>query len=327
MCTSLTLKTDNEITLLARTMDFAIVLDGDLIVVPRGYPLSTLIDKAKRPTTYAFMGTGREFDTFLMVDGLNEKGLACATLYFPGYAHYSDAPLDNKTNLAPEEVIAWILSSFSSIDEVRNAVSELNIVNKINKFFGIVLPLHYIVTDQSGNTIVIEPMDDGIKIYDNPIGVMTNSPDFNWHMTNIRNYIGANPHGLHSINLNGVQFSSLGSGAGSFGLPGDYTPPSRFLRTVFAKETINPMANEEEGVKAAFHILASVDIPKGNVIAAEGVDYTQYTGCMVCQTGNYYFKTYDNNQIVKICLFDQDLDAKVVKVYHVDQKQVYGSLN
>lgn len=318
--------TDNQVNLLARTMDFDFNLEADFIVVPRNYPLLTSLSGPKALGTYGFMGKGRKLETYILADGLNEVGLACAALYFPAYAQYSDGPLENKRNLSPEEVVAWILSSFSSVEDLRAGIGELNIVNKINAFFGIVLPLHWIVSDQSGATIVIEPTQEGIKIYDNPIGVMTNSPDFNWHITNIRNYIGVKQNSIRPIKLGGLKFAPFGSGAGSFGLPGDYTPPSRFLRAVFGKETINPMEDEDEGVKAAFHILSSVDIPKGNVIADQGVNYTQYTGCMAGASGNYYFKTYDNNQIIKINLFDQDLDAKEPKLYPVSQVQNYGSL-
>lgn len=308
-------------------MDFAIELDADFIVIPRNYPLLSTVGGIERPVNYGFMGKGREYDTYVLADGVNEAGLACAALYFPGYASYSEAPRENKTNLAPEEVVGFILGSCSSVQELRDKINEVNIVNQINEVFTIVLPLHWIVSDRSGKTIVIEPMEEGIKIYDNPLGVMTNSPDFNWHLTNVRNYIGVSQNGLAPINLNGVSFSPFGTGAGSFGLPGDYTPPSRFLRAVFGKETINPIEDEDEGIKAAFHILSSVEIPKGNVIADEGVNYTQYTGCMVCQTGNYYFKTYDNNQIIKISLVDQDLDAKEPQVFYISRSQNYGKLD
>ncbi len=326
MCTSLTLMPDNRSGLLARTMDFSVNLEADFIVVPRNYPLLTTQPGPKPLGTYGFMGKGRKYQTHVLADGLNEAGLACASLYFSGYAKYNHEALENKINLAPEEVVAWMLASFSTIQEAKAAVLDLNILDKVNDHFGITLPLHWIVSDRSGASIVIEPMEGGLIIHDNPLGVMTNSPDFNWHLTNIRNYIGVNQKSVNPIELGGLRFAPFGSGGGSFGLPGDYTPPARFLRAVFGKETINPVEDEEEGVTAVFHILASVDIPKGNVIADEGINYTQYTACMAVASGNYYFKTYDNNQLIKINLFDQNLDAKEPRVYPVCQVQNYGTL-
>ncbi|WP_041669445.1 choloylglycine hydrolase family protein [Acetobacterium woodii] len=324
MCTSLTLSTSNQLNILARTMDFATILDPDLVFVPRKYPLASQVDEIKRPANYAIMGMGQKTAPAILTDGLNEVGLACATLYFPDYAHYSDQIDATKTNLAPLEVVAWLLSNFATLDEVKAAVMQLNLISDPAEIF---TPLHWIVTDKTGHVIVVEPMKNGIVIHDNPLGVMANSPDLNWHLTNIRNYIGVNPNKLGPIKLNGVTFSPFGNGARTFGLPGDYTPPSRFLRAVFGKEAINVLENEDEGIKAAFHILSSVEIPKGSVFTDEGVDYTQYTAAMVCNTGTYYFKTYDNNQIIKACIFDKDLDSEQPKAWKIPQIQQYGTLN
>lgn len=327
MCTSITLKTNDRLNMLARTMDFAFILEPELIFIPRKHPLVFELNLPEQSVKYALMGIGQQQETFAFTDGVNEAGLACATLYFPGYAQYSEAIISDKTNLASYEVVGWLLSNFSTIDEVKSAISQLNIVNTPAKLFGIVTPLHWIVTDKNGNTIVIEPMESGLVIHDNPLGIMSNSPDFNWHLTNIRNYIGINPFKIETLKLNGLTFAPFGNGARTIGLPGDYTPPSRFIRALFGKEAINELENEDEGIKAAFHILASVDIPKGSVITDEGVDYTQYTACMVCNTGTYYVKTYDNNQITRACLFDEDLDAKEPKIWKIPQTQQYGKLN
>lgn len=327
MCTSLTLTTKNQVNTLARTMDFAFLLDPELIFIPRKFPLVSEVDQTERSVNYAMMGIGRNLGTYIFADGLNETGLACASLYFPGYAEYNDSAIPGKTNLAPHEIVGWLLTNFSTLEEVKAAIPQLNIVSTPLKLMNVITPLHWIITDKTGNTIVIEPMKGGIMIHDNPLGVMTNSPDFNWHLTNIRNYIGVSPNKTGPIQLNGMTFSPFGAGAGSFGLPGDFTPPSRFLRALFGREAINPINNEEECISAAFHILASVDIPKGSVITDDGIDFTQYTACMVCNTGTYYYKTYDNNQIARACLFNEDFEAKDPKVWDILQKQQYNQLN
>lgn len=327
MCTSLTLTTTNQINTLARTMDFAFLLEPELVFIPRNYPLVSDVDATARSVKYAMMGIGRNLGTYIFADGLNEAGLACASLYFPGYAKYSDAVIPDQTNLAPHEVVGWLLTNFSTIIEVKEAIARLNIISVPIKLLNILTPLHWIVTDKTGNTIVIEPMKDGIVIHDNPLGVMTNSPDLNWHLTNVRNYIGVTPNKTGTIQLNGMTFSPFGGGSGTIGLPGDYTPPSRFIRAIFGRESINPLENEDECIKAAFHILSSVDIPKGSVITDEGIDYTQYTACMVCNTGTYYITTYDNNQIIRACLFNEDFEAKEPKVWDILVKQQYNQLN
>jgi len=327
MCTSLTLMTTNQINTLARTMDFAFALDPQLIFVPRQLPIVSEVDQTARPVKYAMMGIGRNLGSYLFADGLNEAGLACASLYFPGYATYSEAISPDYINLAPHEIVGWLLTNFATLEEVKAAIPKLNIVSTPLKMMNVITPLHWIITDKSGQTLVIEPMKDGIVVHDNPLGVMTNSPDFDWHLTNIRNYIGVSPHKIGSIQLNGLSFSPFGGGSGSIGLPGDYTPPSRFLRALFGREAINPIETEDACINAAFHILAAVDIPKGSVITDEGMDFTQYTACMVCNTGTYYFKTYDNNQIGRACLFNEDLDAQQPKVWEMLKNQQYWQLN
>ncbi|WP_414732683.1 linear amide C-N hydrolase [Acetobacterium carbinolicum] len=327
MCTSLTLMTTNQINTLARTMDFAFLLDPELIFLPRKFSLVSEVDQTVRSVKYAMMGIGRNLGTYLFADGLNEAGLSCASLYFPGYAEYNDSVIPKKTNLAPHEIVGWLLTNFSTLEEVKAAIPQLNIVSTPLKLMNVITPLHWIITDKKGDTLVIEPTKDGIIIYENPLGVMTNSPDFNWHLTNIRNYIGVSPNKTGPIQLNGMTFNPFGGGSGTFGLPGDYTPPSRFLRALFGREAINPIETEEECINAAFHILASVDIPKGSVITDEGIDFTQYTACMVCNTGSYYFKTYDNNQIARACLFNEDFEAAQPRVWGITKKQQYHQLN
>lgn len=327
MCTSLTLTATNQINTLSRTMDFAFLLDPELVFIPRNYPMASAFDAKVRPTKYAMMGIGGESGSYIFADGLNEAGLACASLYFPGFAQYNDSAITEKNNLPPHEVVGWVLTNFSSVAEVKEGFSQVNLVNQPIALLGVITPLHWMITDKTGQTIVIEPMKDGIVIYDHPLGVMTNSPDLNWHLTNVRNYIGVTPNRTASITLNGVKFSPLGSGAGTPGLPGDYSPPSRFLRTLFGREAINVLNNEDECINAAFHILASVDIPKGSVITDGGIDFTQYTASMVCNTGTYYVKTYDNNQIIRVCLMHEDLDAKEPKVWELLLKQNYNQLN
>ncbi|TLG74309.1 choloylglycine hydrolase family protein [Culicoidibacter larvae] len=330
MCTSITFKTDDQINMLARTMDFALVLDPVMTMMPRNYHWQSLYQITQPDSQFAFAGLSRSFDghNYVFADGINEAGLACAVLYFPGYASYSESFATGKINLAPHEVVQWLLSSFNNLEDVKEAVTKLHLIDTPLPFLGTTPPLHWIVTDESGASIVIEPLAEGIKVYDNPIGVMTNSPDFNWHLTNIRNYIGIRPEQLTDITINGTTFKPFGQGAGTFGLPGDFTPPARFIRTVFNRHAMRNIHGEEEAIKAVYHILASVDIPRGSVITAQdSYDFTQHTACMVCQSRTYYFKTYDNNQINKLELMKENLEGSEPLTWSVPKEQNYHHLN
>ncbi|MCY8496815.1 choloylglycine hydrolase family protein [Bacillus atrophaeus] len=328
MCTSLTLKTADGNHLLARTMDFAFQLGTDVMLYPRQYSWKSEADGKQHKTQYAFIGMGRNLGNILFADGVNEKGLSCATLYFPGYAEYGEMTQEGSSHIAPHEFVTWVLSSCASLEEVKEKIASLTIVKKKLDLLGIVLPLHWILSDRTGRSLTIEPTADGIQVHDNKPGVMTNSPDFPWHVTNLRHYIGVRPKQLENKVMGGMTLSAFGQGSGTSGLPGDYTPPSRFVRAVFLKEHLEPAASETEGVSSAFHILANMNIPKGAVITDDGeIDYTQYTSVMCNDTGNYYFHHYDNRQIHKVCLFHEDLDCAEPKVFSAKAEESIQELN
>ncbi|POI14810.1 linear amide C-N hydrolase [Bacillus velezensis] len=328
MCTSLTLKTTDGNHLLARTMDFAFQLGTDVVLYPRQYSWKSEADGRMHKTKYAFIGMGRNLGNVLFADGVNEKGLSCATLYFPGFAGYEKAEREGTCHIAPHEFVTWALSNCESLGDIKEKLSMLTIVEKKLMLLDTVLPLHWILSDRTGGCIVIEPTPEGMKVYDNKPGVMTNSPEFPWHVTNLRHYIGIRPQQSESKTLGGMTLTAFGQGSGTIGLPGDYTPPSRFIRAAYLKEHLEPVAHETDGVTAAFHVLSNVNIPKGAVITEENeIDYTQYTSVMCCDTGNYYFHLYDNRQIHKVSLFHEDLDRPEPKVFAAAAEQNIQELN
>ncbi|ASB91411.1 choloylglycine hydrolase family protein [Bacillus sonorensis] len=327
MCTSLTLTTADQMQVLARTMDFAFQLDGEVLLHPRMFQWTSEADGKEHKAPYAFIGMGRRFKNALFADGVNEKGLSCAALYFPGYAVYETEAKEDRKNIAPHEFVTWVLSSCRNLDDVKDAVSSLAIVEREVKLLGTVTPLHWILADRSGKSIVVEPVEDGIQVHDNPVGVMTNSPDFPWHLTNLRNYIGLRPGQFTAKKLGELTLSAFGEGSGLAGLPGDFTPPSRFVRAAYLKEHIKPVSGETEGVAAAFHILSNMNIPKGIVITEQGEDdYTQYTAAMCNHTGTYYYHHYQNRQIQKVCLFHEDLDQPELKSFPARAEEAIHSL-
>ncbi|MCD4646410.1 choloylglycine hydrolase [Bacillus mycoides] len=248
--------------------------------------------------------------------------MTCATLYFPGFATYSNSIYDNKTNLAPFDFVAWSLTQFNSVEELKKSVDSISFLDVPLPVLGVTPPLHWILADRWGDCIVLEPTTEGLKIYDSPLGVMTNSPEFNWHLQNLRQFIGLKSQPYAPTQWSDLPLSAFGQGSGSMGLPGDFTPPSRFVRAAFGKQNIQGIDNEEEGVSAIFHILSTCEVPKGGVITDEGtLDNTIYTSAMCMESGTYYYHTYDCRQIIAIHLFHENLDTEEIKTYPFHRKQ------
>ncbi|MBZ5215258.1 choloylglycine hydrolase family protein [Bacillus paralicheniformis] len=327
MCTSITLTTAGREHLLARTMDFDFELNGEVLLHPRRYKWKSEADGSEHAGRYAFIGMGRRLNNALFADGVNEKGLSCAALYFPDYAVYESETKEQCRNLAPHEFVTWVLSECGDLEEVKKAAVSVNIVEREVSLLSTVTPLHWLLTDRSGASIVVEPAAGGIQIHDNPVGVLTNSPDFPWHLTNLRNYIGLQPGQFAAKKMGDLTLSAFGQGSGLSGLPGDFTPPSRFVRSAVLKEHMKPVSNETEGVSAAFHILSNMNIPKGIVMTDNGEDdYTQYTAVMCSETCSYYFHHYQNRQIQKVCILQEDLDSNEIKAFPPKQEETFHSL-
>lgn len=324
MCTSLTFKTQDGNHFLARTMDFSLILNPNAIMYPRKYKWKLYQDKQSIEVNFAFLGIGQKFDGnyCAFADGTNEKGFSCASLYFPGYAIYSDKESTSLLNIAPYEVVPYLLSKCETVKDAIKEIKKVNLMNVTLEEMQLLPPLHWIVADKSGNCIVIEPTENGLVIKENPIGVMTNSPEFNWHMTNSRNYVGINPLKKKEVTLGNVTFKPLSQGSGTLGLPGDFTSPSRFVKTVFAKYASTDCKDEIEGITNIFHILEGVTIPKGNVITEYNkIDYTQYTSCFNLDKGILYYKTYDNSQLIAVSLCNENLDSNDIKSWNMTFKQ------
>ncbi|MDN3955563.1 choloylglycine hydrolase [Sporolactobacillus laevolacticus] len=323
MCTSLTLETADGHHLFGRTMDFAIDLGQTVTIVPRNYSWRSAASGDLIKTKYGIVGMASvDQDLVVYADGMNEAGLTCATLYLPGFADYSDHATDGKEAVAPHDFVFWSLSRYGSIEEVKDALANVSLVEFPLAALQVTPPLHWILSDKTGKSIVVEPLDKGIKIYDNPVGVMTNSPDFPWHLTYLRQFIGLRPRQFESARWENLDLSAFSQGSGSVGLPGDFTPPSRFVRAAYWKNNITNIDTEQDGITGLFHILSTCDLPKGAVVTPEGLeDVTIYTSAMCAESGTFYYHGYDNRQITAVNLFREDLDAKTVKTYDFVRNQ------
>ena len=204
------------------------------------------------------------------MDGLNEKGLSAAIFYFPGYAKYQEVKeTDIAKTIAPWEVPTYLLGNCANVEEAVQAVRNVRVGEAVQKEMGYVPPCHCIINDASGRCVVLEYVGGELKIHDNPLGVITNSPTFDWHVTNLRNYVNLTVNNVPPVDIAGIDLHGFGQGSGMLGLPGDFTPPSRFIRAVAFSQSALPVATAHEGVLQAFHILNQFDIPKG---AARGMD-------------------------------------------------------
>lgn len=322
MCTSIFTKTLDENYILSRTMDFTIELEAYPTYIPRDYKWVSRTNNKEHSTKYGFIGAGRQLeDTYFVADGVNECGLSIAELYLPGEVDYHDKAQNNKNNFAPHELILWILGNCKSIDEVEIAIKNIAITNTPVPQLDIITPLHWIITDLTGRCIVIEPTTKDLLIKENPVGVMTNTPQLEWHIQNLRNYLNAHPKQYDSVNFGDFTAKPFSQGTGTSGLPGGYTPPERFVRAAFFKQYIQPAKNESMGVNNAYHILNTVRIPKGIVVTSnEAEDFSLYVSCMCNNSKTYYFSSYENYQINKLVLDDNLLKNSEPIIFKYDSK-------
>lgn len=319
MCTGIRLIAKNGGIIYARTLEFGQPMKSDCIVIPRNYAYKGTAPSGKAEglqwqSRYAVVGANA-LGLAHILDGVNEAGLAGGLFYFPDFADYQNvAPEEYKNSLAPWELMTWILTNYANVEEVKKAITTIKVGNTIFAPWGFVPPIHAIVHDATGKSLVIEYVKGKMDLYDNPLGVVTNSPTFEWHMINLHNYIMLKPENSpHAILRNGVEIIPLGQGSGMLGLPGDFTPTSRFIRAVAFSQSVKVGAHEDEALSAAFHLLNLFNIPIGVVRHSENgkelCDYTQWTGACDLNRKRYYFHTYENPQIQCIDLMKYDLNA------------------
>lgn len=330
MCTSISLKTKDQHHFLARTMDFTRELDVSVVYSPRGYEWFSDTDKEYVHTAdYGFVGAGREIDNkYFFADGVNEHGLSVAELYYPREAKYHKESKAGKINLGPHELIMWILGNMKTLDELKAQIDKVRLVELHLSLLDETPPLHYIVGDRSGKTVVLESESGELVWKENPVGVMTNAPDFDWHLKNLNNYLYLKNSNLPNRKFVDAEAHPFGQAAGTFGLPGGYTPPERFVRTVFMKDSVPEANTLIEGLSTVHHILSVLNIPKGiNVTPQGNSDYTQYTAIMSLDEPAYYIHTYTNPEVRRVKLDEKILSEKEIVEFKLDQPFYIKDLN
>jgi len=284
-------------------MDFSYALQPHFYFIPRNYRWTNAVTGKEIRDSYSFMGIGQELGgTLGFFDGVNEYGFAAAALYFAGYAQY-DTAMSNLSGIqvASYDFLHYILGRCASVEDLCAQMKNTHIVGMPDPLTQTVAPLHWIAADRSGKCVVLERTDKGIELLHNPIGVLANSPDFRWHMTNLRNYMEASPTQLEETFWGSVRLAPFGQAGGTIPLPGGYTSPERFIRAAYLKTHIPAPENSSAAVVSFFQIMKSVFIPKGAVMTTRCTDdYTQYTALIDLRTGEYFFHTYENLQIRKV---------------------------
>jgi len=340
-CTGISLKSGDGAAIRARTLEFGFPMQSKVIVVPAGKEMSgTLPDGGKGlvyTSRYAIVGANA-LGLPVILDGINDQGLSVGLFYFPGYAKYTDATKENASRaLAPHEFGIWALANFATVDEVRKAVADIVVVPTpapgLGSAQGMVAGAHFFLQDKSGKSLVVEPVDGTLKLHDAPLGVMTNAPTYDWHMTNLVTYINLSVKDVDSAKVGDVTLSAFGSGAGLLGLPGDFTPPSRFVRAVAFSQSAAPNATADDAVLSAFHILNQFDIPKGAVMnSATGQpvpEITEWTSVADLKNLRWYFRSYDDQSIRVVDLKEALAAAKgqVSTIEMEDTKQPIANVS
>jgi len=328
-CTGISLTAKDHSVVVARTVEWAL---GDaqhnrLMIFPRSKSFTAQtpdgLNGLKWSGKFGFISvTGYEQD--FGPDGLNEEGLYVGMYYHPGFASFEAYSKANASrSLSVGDFMQWMLSSFKSVKEVKEHLNEVTVVNVTDpRFGGAPLPFHWKVSDPSGASIVIEIVDSGkVKVYDAFLGVITNSPTYDWHLTNLRNYIHLSTTPSAPVEISKFKFEPLGGGSGLVGLPGDYTPPSRFVRAAVLTAIARPLANSEDAVQEAFRILDSFNITVGATgskerIAKDLVSATQITSASDLKNRTYYYHTMYNRRVRKIDL--RKIDFSKVKQQSID---------
>ncbi len=315
MCTSIAFKTEDFY--FGRNMDIDYGFGEGVMITPRNYPFKFRFEK-EISQHYAFIGMASCVNDFpLYAEGVNEKGLGMAGLNFPGNARYSESPAEGKTNLAVFEFIPYILSTCDSVDKARSVIENTVLINEPFAPNIPNTPLHWHIADRE-KSIVVEYMADGVHIYNNPMNSMTNNPPFDFHLTNACQYLNLSVDTPLSKYAEATGIKTFGKGMGSVGLPGDFSPASRFIKVSYILANSKCDGDEISSVSQYFHILDTVAVVKGSVEDTRGNCYcTTYSCCMNADKGIYYYKLYNNSRITAVNMYNSDLDSDKLTRYEL----------
>ena len=314
-CTGITLQTIDSSRVTARTIEWAAEpLNAMYVVVPRGQKQrSWLPDATQHGKTfvaeYGYVGIAVENDEFIM-EGINEAGLAAGLFYFPDYGEYMPYKEEDKSLCVSDmQFVAWVLSTCATIDEMIALMPTIRVIGTDPR----ASTVHWRITEPSGRQVVVEIVNQQVRLHENPLGVLTNSPELTWHLTNLNNYVNLASGSIHQREIGSLDLKAFGGGSGLHGLPGDMTPPSRFVRAAFFQSTAPRLDSPERTVVQAFHLLNNFDIPVGiqfsdKDLAPDMPSATQITIATDLANRRLYYRTMYNSTIRCIDLHSIDFD-------------------
>lgn len=325
MCTSIAMKWGGGY--FGRNMDVEYSFGEQVAVTPRRYPLR-FWRQPDQEEHFALIGMahvagGRP----LYAEAANEKGLYMAGLNFPGSAWYEPDPPAEWDAVAPYELIPWVLGSCATLAEAKERLARFRPLGVPLAADLPLAPLHWHIADRTG-ALVLEATREGVRLYDDPVGVLTNNPPFPFQQLNLSQYQHLTARPTENRLAPGLPLEAFGQGMGAIGLPGDASPASRYVRAAFHKLNAPDPGGQLERVSGFFHLLDAVAMVRGSVLTPEGkLDMTTYACCFSADAGTYYYKTHSNSRLSAVCLSGADLDGSTVQLFPLCQEEDVRMLN
>ncbi len=301
-----------------RNMDIECSFGERVVLMPRKflYPYQFM---GKESEGYAMIGMAAVYAGVpLYAEGMNECGVCMAALQFPGNAHYFSQPTQGKINVAPYELIPYLLRNCQTVSA---AEERLRAVRLIDKPFLAELPLaqlHWMIADRE-RTIVAEPTEDGLAIYENPFDVLANNPEFGYHRQHVNEFLNVTAAHAENRMLKTLPLRPYGQGMGAIGLPGDCSSSSRFVRAVFY---LHNSDRQSEGISQIFHILSGAEMIRGSVrTSSDQIDWTIYACGMDASDGIYYFKHYQNHRLSAVPFLRENLEGHALREFALEREE------
>lgn len=318
MCTAAVLQSKDFY--FGRNLDLEYSFHEEIVITPRNFPFP-FREVKDIPSHYAMIGVAYVADGYpLYYEATNEAGLSMAGLNFPDNADYKPYA-EGMDNISPFEFIPWILSRCATVAQAKEKLGRLNLVDMPFNEELPLSPLHWIISGKEGS-VTVESVKEGLKVYDNPVGLLTNNPPFEYHMTNLANYMNLSAEAAGNRFSDKLRLEPYSRGMGAMGLPGDLSSASRFVKAAFVKLNSLCGESEAESVSQFFHILDSVEQQRGCVHMGEGkYELTIYSSCCNADKGIYYYKTYDNSRITAVDMHRENLDGDKPIVYPMRKEQ------
>jgi len=315
LCTAICLHSDTHY--FGRNLDLEYGYNETVTITPRNYPFDFKHTESAA-SHYAMIGMATVIDGYpLYYEATNEHGLSIAGLNFPKLAHYNK-PTPGKLNVAVFEFVPWLLSQCKNMDDVNVLIPKLNLVDTPFSADFPPTPLHWIIADKD-QCLVLESTAEGLKSYDNPIGVLTNAPEFPYHMTHLKDYQNISPLPPENRFSASADMTPYSGAMGAVGLPGDWSSASRFVRAAFVRCNTPTLPTPVENINHFFRILQSVAMPMGSIQLKPGLhDLTRYSSCCDTNAGKYYYTTYANSRITCVDMHAEDLDSEDVIRYSLN---------